>query len=298
MSVYSDFVDNVRAWSNRDSDVLPDSVIQSAMDFAADKAYKALKVPALEAIATYEIIPTTQVARNIYEVYIDSTNINNQSVVKLPIPADLSSFIHLRIKESNNSAKEGVVFNEKADVRTFFDMYSDRYSDFVWSRQINFILASGAINPGDVIELYYYRRLPSLNAQYSVTATNFNAGVIDVANIQATSGTVLYFANGTTYPPVPFTDTAYTTQNVANDRVAFFFNPLSGQFLDNWLRDDNIQVILFGALEQVFDYLDDSVQSQRYKAKFMEAVEELNREEKLRKTSGGNTQIHFNSQLI
>jgi hypothetical protein len=297
MSVYSDFVDQVRAWSNRDSDVLSDTVIQDAMRFAADKAYKALKVPALESIATYEVIGSTAVARNIYEVYIDSTQ-NYKSVVKLPIPADLSTFISLRIKDSSNDSKKGVVFNEKADVRTFFDMYSDRYSDFVWSRQLNFILASGDITEGDVIELYYYRRLPALDAQYAVTADNFNAGVINVATIQAASGTSLYFANGTSYPPVPFTDTAYATQNTAGDRVQFYFDPLSGQYLDNWLRDDNEQVILFGALEQCFDYLDDSVQSQRYKAKYIEAIEELNREEKLRKTSGGNTQIHFNSQLI
>jgi hypothetical protein len=297
MSVYSDFVDQVRAWSNRDSDVLSDTVIQDAMRFAADKAYKVLKVPALEAIATYEVIASTAVAANIYEVYIDSTQ-NYQSIVKLPIPEDLSTFISLRIKDSNNDSKKGVVFNEKTDVRTFFDMYSDRYTDFVWSRQTNFILAAGDITENDVIELYYYRRLPALDAQYAVTPDNFNAGVIDVDPIQAATGTTLYFANGTIYPPVPFTDTAYIGQNTANDRVAFVFDPLSGQFLDNWLRDDNEQVLLFGALEQCFDYLDDTIQSQRYKAKFLEAIEELNREEKLRKTSGGNTQIHFNSQLI
>jgi len=297
MSAYTDFIDNVRAWANRDSDVLPDSVIQDALSYTADKAYKVLEIPVLEAIATYTIIEDTAIATSMYQVYIDSTSFG-KSIVKLPIPSDLISFIHLRIKNSNNESKKGVVFNEKADIRTFFDMYSDRYTDFVWSRQSGDILASGDINVGDQLELYFYHRLPALDARYAITANNFNDLLIDVPTIEDTSGTTLYFANGTTYPPVPGTDTAYSVQNVAGDRVEIKFEDSNGQEVSNWLRDSNRQILLFGALSQCFDYLDDMPQSQKYKLKYEEAVKELISEEKKRKTSGGNIQMHFSSQLI
>jgi hypothetical protein len=296
-TLYDDFVAKVRSWSNRDSDVLPDSVIQDALDYAADTAYKTLKIAPLEANLVYTVIPAGTVATSSSQVYLETADNNGLSVVKLPIPADMSSFIHLRMKGGNG--KMGVVFNEKTDVRTFWDMYADRYTGFFWSRQANFILAAGEFGEDDEIELHYYRRLPSLDARYAINATNFNAGVIDVEAIQPTTAdTILYFANGTNYPPVPFTDTAYDIQNVAGDREAFNFLTEAGQELDHWLRDSNQQVILFGALYQCFDYLDDTAQSQKYKVKFMEAMDELNKSEKMLKASGGNIQMHFNSVLI
>jgi hypothetical protein len=237
-TTYSNFVDNIRAWANKDSDVLSDAVIQDAMSYAADTAYKLLKVPALEATATYTVIADDDVAANNSEVYIDSSS-DNQKFVRLRIPNDLTSFIHLRIKDSNNASKKGVVFNEKTDVRTFFDMYADRYSGFYWSRQVGSILAAVDITVGDEFELFYYRRLPALDA-------------LDDENNE----------------------------------------------LNHWLRDENRKVLLFGALYQCFDYLADDVQSAKYKQKFMESIQELNQEEKERKSSGGNIQMHFNSQLI
>jgi hypothetical protein len=297
-TTYDDFVANVRSWANRDTDVLPDAIIQDALSYTADKAYRLLKIPAFEANIEYTIIDTGVVATSSSQVYLESTSTHGNSVVKLPIPADLTSFIHLRIKSSSSKSNEGVVFNEKTDVRTFWDMYSDRYTDFVWARQTNFMLASGQLSVGDVIELHYYRRLPALNARYNVTAANFNEGLVEVATIQPGVGTTLYFDSGTSYPPTPFTDTAYSVQNVAGDREEFKFNVNAGVELDNWLRDENRQILLFGSLQHVFDYLDDSVQSQKYQAKFIEAINELNQEEKLRKSSGGNIQVHFNSVLI
>jgi len=237
-TTYDDFVTNIRAWANRDSDVLPDAVIQDAMSYAADTAYKLLKIPALEATVTYTIIADDVVAANNYEAYLDTTN-DNQTMVRLNIPNDLNYFIHLRIKDSNNASKKGVVFNEKTDVRTFFDMYADRYTNFYWSRQVASILAAGDISVGDEIELFYYRRLPALDA-------------VDSEDVE----------------------------------------------VSHWLRDENRKVLLFGSLHQCFDYLSDDVQSAKYKQKFMESIQELNEEEKQRKASGGNIQMHFNSQLI
>jgi len=114
MSVYSDFVDNVRLWANRDADVLPDSVIQDAMNFAMDKAYKKLKIPVLETTMTYTIVsPTAMIAAS------TEVKLNSDGTLDLPIPEDIISFIHLRIKESNDKGRTGVVFNEKTDKELF-----------------------------------------------------------------------------------------------------------------------------------------------------------------------------------
>jgi len=294
---YSDFVANVRAWANRDEDVLPDAIIGDAISYSADTAYKRLQIPAFESTINYTIVDNSAVISNAYQSKISSSS-HGVNKAELNIPSDLSLFIHLRIKSSGDASNEGVVFNEKTDVRTFHDMYADRYTGFYWARQGSKILIAGSIAAGDVIELFYYRRLPSANARYNITAVNFNEGVITPPTIQATSGTILYFANGTSYPPIPLTDTAYATQNTAGDREAFYFADSAGNEIPNWLRDENRQILLFGALHQCFDYLSDDVQSQKYKAKFIEAIDELNKEEKQRKASGGNIQMHFNSQLI
>lgn len=297
MSRYTDFIANVRAWANRDADVLPDTVIADAMSYAADKAYKHLKIPALEAEAEYTVIAQSAIPTSAYQVKLSSTAASNStSLLYLPVPSNLISFIHLRVKTGNSN--EGIVIQEKTDTRTFHDMYADRYTSYYWTRQAGNIIAAGNFAEGDVLELFYYRRLPSLDARYLVSVANFNALFMTPTATQATTGTTMYFANGTTYPPTPGVDTAYATQDPTNSRVAFIFDADSGDELDNWLRDENQQVILFGALQQCFDYLDDDVQANKYKIKFAEAIEELNKEDKVLRASGGNVQMHFNSQLI
>lgn len=296
-SSYESLVANVRAWSNRDAEVLPDTIIQDALSYAADYAYKQLKIPAFESTINYSIVSDDTIITTSYSSKIISAN-TGVNKVELNIPSDLSSFIHLRIVESGSEGKQGVVFNEKTDVRTFHDMYADKYSGFYWARQGAKLILAGDISVGDVIELHYYRRLPALNARYNITAANYNSNVITPAAVQPTSGIVLYFEHGTSYPPIPGVDIAYDMQNLTNTREEFYFAEEAGQEIANWLRDENRRVVLFGALHQCFDYLSDDVQSQKYKLKFMEAIDELNQEEKQRKASGGNIQMHFNSQLI
>ena len=67
-----------------------------------------------------------------------------------------------------------------------------------------------------------------------------------------------------------------------------------GDEVYNWLKEENEKVLLFGALYQAFDYLDEMESAQKYKQKFIEEIEQLNREEMMRKSSGGNTQMHYN----
>lgn len=295
---YDDFVADVRSWVNRDVDVLPDTVIDDAIYYAADKAYKLLKTPALEESVDYTIVAPGTLTTSAYQVTISQTSSSNGlSLIELPIPADLTFFIGLRLAGTNND--KNIMFNEKTDIRTFYDAYANRYSDFFWSRREGTILASGTFGVGDVIELMYYRRLPSFRTRYSVSAANFNNNLVTSPAAQRTTGArSLYFANGTTYPPVVGTDTAYDTQDATNSRVQFFYEDADAIEPDNWLRDTNRQIVLFGAIQQCYDYLNDDVQAQKYRMKFAEAIQEINDEENQRRASGGNIQMHFNSQLI
>ena len=50
---YTQFVDLVRNWSNKDSAVLSDNIIKDCLRYAADKAYRKLRVIALENTISY-----------------------------------------------------------------------------------------------------------------------------------------------------------------------------------------------------------------------------------------------------
>jgi len=202
--LYDDLVELVSDWSNRDLSALPNSIIQAGLRYAADTAYRDLKVPALEATVFYVVTESghgtiTNLPGNVAQVSKEAENNNS---IALSVPADLSTFIHLRkagtysfsndgetmISTSNGALDltpandfDSLVWNEKTDVRTFHDMLACKVSSNFWTRQGNTILMSDYnINIGDVVELFYYRRLPALNARYTLTSsTMLNSNLID-----------------------------------------------------------------------------------------------------------------------
>ena len=50
---YAELTTLVRNWCNRDEEVVSDSIIQDSLRYAADKAYRKLRVPPLENVAEY-----------------------------------------------------------------------------------------------------------------------------------------------------------------------------------------------------------------------------------------------------
>ena len=86
----------------------------------------------------------------------------------MPVPQDLIDVIYIR------NAGDGCVFDEKLDQRTFYQRTGEKKSPAYWTRDGNLFKVSGRLAVGDVLELHYYRRLPAMNAQYLVTAANFN----------------------------------------------------------------------------------------------------------------------------
>ena len=267
----------VRSWANRDVEALPDAIIQDSIRYAADKAYRTLRVPPLEHIVTYD--RDTLVA--------NTANSNNRfsSVTTLAIPGDLIEFIQIR--EIDDGGRTTRLFNEKADVRTFRDLDAEKYSDLAyWTRERgNILLAPGFGNVGtnfgssgvgeaDALELYYYRRLPALNARYDRTLANYRLGLLEMAD-----GTDI--AADSTYTQAQF-DALDST--------------VVGQEVPNWLRDENERIVLFGGLAECFAYLQEDDQAQKYGALFYQEIAELNNEDVMRNASGGNVQMNFNGR--
>ena len=279
----------IRDWSNRqDESVLSNDRIQEAMKYAADKAYRKLRVAALENTITYNSTALTA-----------ATTTGNQflpSQTELTLPTDLIEFIQIR--EIDSSSRTCRVFNEKTDLRTFNDWSSLKTSYIgYFSRKGNTLLLAPGFNQAsslgtpDKIELHYYRRLPALNAQYDVTPANYAAGFLTQDNTAAVS---LFFVNGDT-------NTAYATQAEATEAAGGNQNNTNnakyrGNEAANWLRDENERVIMMGALAEIFYYLQDDEQAIKYKKLFEEEIFELNDEDTKRNASGGNVQINFSGR--
>lgn len=71
-----------------------------------------------------------------------------------------------------------------------------------------------------------------------------------------------------------------------------------GKLAANWLRDSNEKIILYGALAEVFTYVNEPAQAQLYLAKFNSEIDSLNAEDDSRNYSGGNITAHYDSHLI
>ena len=328
---YNDMVALVRDWSNRDVEALPDTIIQDSLRWAADKAYRTLRVPPLEKTLYYsraDLVAATS-----------STNNRAASVTTLGIPADLIEFIQIRgVDEDYRTTR---LFNEKADVRTFWDRYAEKYSDLaVWTRQGTQILISPGFgiqpNYGSLgvqneegIELYYYGRLPALNATYEVNATNFNTlafNMTEALTALPTAGSdnafLMKLADGADpvegegtlfireYQPnssAPAGSTPFVVafdsidqRNAAEDFIGFGSLDTTARFVGletpNWLRDENERILLMGALAECFFYLQENDEAQKYAALFASEIAELNNEDVMRNASGGNVQVNFNGR--
>lgn len=280
---YTQLVSLVRNWCNRDSEVVSDAIIQDCLKYAADKAYRTLRIPPLENVVSYEKT-TLETATNQGQ--------SGLTITELKLPSDLIEFIQIRELDSDNKAIR--VFNEKLDIRTFNDVNAEKYSNMnYWSRQRDVLMLTPGFNSSgnaNSMELLYYRRLPALDATYAVTPLNYTAGFL------TTSGgtTALFFVNGNT-------TTAYATQaeattaaggNQGNTNTANYI----GTLVPNWLRDQNERVILFGALTEIFAFIQEDDQAQKYAAMFIAEIAELNDEDGKRNASGGNLQVNFNGR--
>ena len=288
---YQEIIDKVRNWSNRDEEVLSDDIIKDCLKYAADKAYKTLRVPPLENVATYD--------KASLQASTTSTNNLSLSVTEIQLPYDIVEFIQIR--EIDASGLSTRVFNEKLDIRTFNDVSAEKYTNNnYWARQQNVIYLSPGFGTGstgdtaNAIELYYYRRLPALNARYAITILNYNAGFLTTTGAGAgiNNSALLYFNSNTG-------TTAYTTSalaQAADPAGTVTSTYYMGNLVPNWLRDQNERVLIYGALTQVYAYVQEDDQAAKYLQAFNAEIAELNDEDKRRNASGGNLQVNFNGR--
>ena len=272
----------IRDWANREVSVLPDSVVTRCFDYAGDKAYRTLRVPPLEITRLYDVNGTQEEmdAEGVVGVTPDITPsafLGGGEVLSMRVPSDLTEIIFIR-RADTVTKNSGIVYNEKVDARTFNDGFGSTKDFNFYTRIGNDIKLHGNFTRGDVVELHYYRRLPALDATYSATYTNWKSGLgtLDIGGVATTYSSA-----------VDKTEASFDT------RLALDADYWVGSEATHWLRDENERIILFGALLEVFIYLNDNEEIQKYQLLFQQELDEINKEEMLRKTKGGNLAMSF-----
>ena len=214
---YNSLINKIYDWSNRDLQALPPQVVRDSVRYAVDTAYRTLRIPPLENTVVYTNFPgtytytpdgtttplnvaiadqsalTSAQEANPGGTYVGPLNNASigegsiyQSVTGLAIPPDLIEFIHIRGRDENGLTTR--VFNEKTDIRSFWDICNNHYNQTAfWSRQGDRVVLTpsfgnvargfygGGAGPEVALELYYYRRQSALDAQFTVNAANFNS---------------------------------------------------------------------------------------------------------------------------
>lgn len=295
---YDALVDKTRAWANKpDTNTISNEVIGDCLSYAADEAYRQLRIPPLEKTVHYTIASTDNQGENSLGLPFGN------AYTSFDTPTDLTQFNFIRTVATEvpggtayalYPANVSKVFHEITDKRTFFDIYSEKYSRYNWMWMDGKVFIHPQLAVGTIVEINYYCRLPALNAVCSVVPTNYVIDTTDANQPYLEVGTVndtaLYFATKDSVEAV-FATSAEAAAYGTTVTTKYY----TGREAANWLRDENERVLLWGALGNLGGYLFDDKMEQRYITKFQEIILSLNKEEKWRRASGGNVQMNFNS---
>lgn len=294
---YDALVAKVRDWANKpEHNTIPDSVIQDCLSYSADECYRLLRIPPLEEVATYIVTAEDNQGENSAGLPYGN------AYTSFAIPEDLTQFIYLRTLAQDNlgtsystfPSNVSKVFNEVTDKRTFFDLYSEKYSVYNWMWQEDKIYIHPQLAVGAAVEIHYYKRLPALNAVYNVSTVNYVIGLSDALQpyleLVESGGTNLYFSTAGGIQK------CFDTLSEAEAYgLPVTIKMYAGKEVSNWLRDQNERMLIWGSLYNLGAYLFDEKMEQRYQVKFLDNINSVNREEKFRRASGGNVQINFNT---
>jgi hypothetical protein len=294
---YDALVDKVRDWSNKpEVNTIPDSVIEDCLDYSADECYRLLRIPPLEEVVRYTVTADDNLGENSAGLPYGN------AYTSFYIPEDLTQFVYIRTIAQDNigtsystfPSNVSKVFNEVTDKRTFFDLYSEKYSVYNWMWEKNKIYIHPQLAVGAIVEIHYYKRLPALNAVYNVSPINYIISLSDAnqpyLELVVSGGTNLYFSTKDNITKCFATIEAATAYNTPVTTKMY-----TGKEVPNWLRDQNERMLIWGALYNLGAYLFDEKMEQRYQGKFLENIASVNSEEKFRRASGGNVQINFNT---
>jgi len=238
--LYDAIVTKVRNWVNRDESILTDSLVSNFLDYSADYCYRNLRIPPLEHTFVYNAITS-----------------ETEGEDSILMPSDLSELIQFS-KVDNQSNR--TVFNERLSLFAMQDKDMTKNNNN-FARKGRALVFEPKAEIGDRFEVYYYRRLPDLDATYVVNQANINAGLATPNGVPGAGG-VEFPAGSNLY---------YT-----------------GTEVPNWLRDDHERMLLWGAVAHALDYIGEDERAAKFFAKQKEAIIELNNEETKRKVKGGS----------
>jgi hypothetical protein len=273
MPTYTEFVDLIHGYTNRTVNVLPYANIKTFTDMASDTLYRKLRIPPLEITYTYGAVT-------------EKTSI-------LEIPGDLIEFVQLRKLDADGKVSD--VYNARADIRSFYIDNMTKYDGNYYTREGGNLLIYPEMEVGDVMQLFYFRRLPSIYARFSLTDANYSAGLLYTGATAQICSDVLEAAEPNAQSRDP--DLTGQIQYWAGDAEVpegYYI----GQLAANWLRDENLKMVLYGTQKEAYIYLKDLEKAQMADQLMKADMQELNDEAVLRQVRGGVAQTHFNGGLI
>ena len=288
---FNELVTRTRDWLNRSTDVLSDAVLQDCIRWSADDAYRTLRIPPLEANVVFTGLGQLTPEQPVGII----------AVTSIAAPSDLIEVIKIRTTDANGKTIRMI------------------NSDGAWTRKSGriYISTQVGINVGvsgsseTHVELFYYRRLPALDALYTAEAVNFNISgtYLGLAPVQAGSAAtgegfiqILDSALNPITEDPPLEATVFALGNTAVDTTLTAVDPatgvikFSGKTPKHWLLNENEKLLIYGGLAESFAYLQEDDQSQKYKQRFMEEIAELNDEDVRRNAAGGTIQMNFNGR--
>jgi hypothetical protein len=249
-------VAKVRDWANKpEINTITDSVIQDCLAYSGDECYRKLRIPPLEYTVRYVVTADDNSGENSLGLPYGN------AYTSFSIPEDLTQFNYIRTIAQENTgtaystfpSNVSKVFNEITDKRTFFDLYSEKYSVYNWMWQDGKIFIHPQLAVGAIVEINYYRRLSALNALYTVLPINYLIGLTDAQQpyleLVTSGGTNLYFSTsggitkcfGTLAEATAYNPTVTTKMYI-------------GREVSNWLRDSNERLLVWGALQNLGSY--------------------------------------------
>ena len=196
-------------------------------------------------------------------ITVTSAHESGDGQTRIPVPTDLTELISVRSLNAGSNVTE-FQYNQKESVRGFQER-SSTFDDSVYYRRPSFIRRGSdyylypEAGEGAIVEFYYYRLLADLDALYSNTEDNRTAGFCTLPMGQ---------------PDMP-------------ENYVCVEAP-------NFLRDQQPEVLLYGALVEVSDYLGIKEDAARWEQKFQQKLADLMQEEKLREYRGGTVVQNFN----
>ena len=267
---YTRFVDMIHTYTNRDATVLPNDLIKNFADMASDDVYRKLRIPPLEATFTYDPL------------------IAAGSLIG--IPGDTIEFIQLR-KLDSTTLDVCEVYNARSDIRSFYIDNMSKYDGNYYTREVNDLVVHPEMEIGDVMQLHYYKRLPSIYARYSLTGENVALGLMYTGVDQTTVQDAVEAAEPGAFEADPdlLAQITYASGSDADIPQGWYLGALAG----NWLRDENLKMVLYGTQAEAYVYLKDAEKAQNFFALRDAEIEDLNTEAKLRAVRGGVAQTHY-----